>query len=293
MRIVENVFEIAKSFVNDAKYVKINDFAIDALWKSMEVRGKAEFKPPFEENVFKGIILELVASSVNYCYWYGRSNIRPNGANSSLMYDLLLKSFSGFQHASNERFKSCIEDFKIALAINRFPLLEERIRHLDQLTKNSNGIKYGIIVENTFNNMNLTGYTFEELFESLLIFFPGFASDIFLKRASLFFIELYRRFGWLEDDLHGLFVPADYQIPKILEHFKCIEYHPSLKLMIHDHNIIPKNSIQECEIRAATIITMDKLSKLTGWNIADVDSFLFTRRHEVSDPFHLTITTDY
>ena len=55
--------------------------------------------------------------------------------------------------------------------------------------------------------------------------FQGFSSDVFLKRTSLFFMQLYRKFGWYKDDLmQTLFVPADYQIPKILRHFECIEY---------------------------------------------------------------------
>ena len=56
---------------------------------------------------------------------------------------------------------------------------------------------------------------------------------------------------------------------------------------------IQKNSIEECEIRSATILVMRELCQLTGNNIADIDTYFFTQRNLVESPFHLTITTDY
>ena len=127
----------------------------------------------------------------------------------------------------------------------------------------------------------------------LITLFPGFASDIFLKRTFLFFIQMNRRFGWFEEECKIIPVPADYQIPKMLEHFGCFSYSSSLRQSIESNKLIPKNSIEECEIRSATILTAKKLCEITGWNISDVDSYFFLRKHEVDSPFHLTITTDY
>jgi hypothetical protein len=139
-----------------------------------------------------------------------------------------------------------------------------------------------------YGNEDLT-YFFTHIVENL----QGFASDTFLKRTSLFFIQLNRRFGWFADELNLLHVPADYQVPKMLEHFKCMTYSPTLKKMIDSNHPIPKHSLEECEIRSATIVVVKKLCELTGWNVADVDGFFFLRRHDATNPFHLTITTDY
>ena len=88
-------------------------------------------------------------------------------------------------------------------------------------------------------------------------------------------------------------MPADYQIPKMLNHFNCITYHPTLEFDIKSDQLIPKHSKQEYEIRSATIIVMRELCELTKWNIADIDSYLFLQKNQIQDKFHLTITTDY
>jgi hypothetical protein len=129
--------------------------------------------------------------------------------------------------------------------------------------------------------------------QKMVSLFPGFASDMFLKRASLFFIQLFRRFGWFAEDLNNLHVPADYQVPKMLNHYGCIIYAEDLTDAIENNTIIEKHSQAECEIRAATVLAIKKLCDLTGWNVAEVDGYFFTRRHDATNPFHLTITTDY
>ena len=291
MKLVEDVFEIAESFMKNSKYVELNKHRINAMADTMLTAGKPTFPIPEVKNPFKGIVLELVAASVNYCYWYGRSDIRPGGASSTWMYELLMNCFFDFDVPDYKKLSECLDRFGRAMSIHRFPLLEERIHHLNQLKKYS--LDYCIAIENRYyvgigGSADLT-YFFTELVEK----FPGFASDIFLKRSSLFFIQLFRRFGWLSDELDLLHVPADYQVPKMLEHYSCIHYVSSLKNDIENNQLIPKNSLQECEIRAATIVAIKKLCDLTDWNVAEVDAFFFLRRHDTKNPFHLCITTDY
>ena len=290
MKLVEDVFEIAESFMEKPEHVRINYTKINNIADTMLAAGKIKFPFPDEDdNVFKSIVLEIVAASINYCYWYGRHNVRPNNSSSTRMYELVMQAFSNFE--SQNQFESCIEKLIKLLAINRFPLIEERARHLRELK--SQALYLANIIENRYlcglgRSVDLT-YMMEYLVGS----FPGFASDIFLKRASLFFLQLNRKFGWFADELNLLHVPADYQVPKMLEHFGCTYYTPTLKEMIKNHQLIPKNSLEECEIRAATIIVVKKLCELTGWNVAEVDGFFFLNRHIATNPFHLTITTDY
>jgi hypothetical protein len=79
----------------------------------------------------------------------------------------------------------------------------------------------------------------------------------------------------------------------MLNHFGCIIYEDDLSYAIDTNQLIPKHSQAECEIRAATVLTIKMLCEITGWNVAEVDAFFFTRRHDAQNPFHLTITTDY
>ncbi len=290
MNLVENVYKIAEDFMKDPEWVEMNYENIERVAQNMLLAGQSSFPFLKIKDSLVGIILELVAASINYCYWYGKSTIRPNGASSTFMYELLMQSFYDFETADKKHFSICIDRLKRSLAISRFPLLEERIKHLNELK--SYAIDYCIGIDYRYN----IGIGYDELpyfFTSLIESFPGFASDIFLKRASLFFIQLFRRFGWLADELKFVHVPADYQIPKMLENFNCIIYHPSLEISIETDQLIPKNSKVECEIRSATILTIRELCKLTDWNVADVDAYFFTKRHIAQQKFHLTITTDY
>ena len=75
---------------------------------------------------------ELVASSINYCYWYGSPTIRPNGVSSTSMYDDVEEAFKDADnHALN--FSSRIGFLIKILSEHRYPLLEERKRHLLEL----------------------------------------------------------------------------------------------------------------------------------------------------------------
>ena len=123
--------------------------------------------------------------------------------------------------------------------------------------------------------------------------FPGLAQDMFLKRASLFFMMLFRRMVWFKHSIHKLPIPADYQIPKILESEGCIQYSSKLKNDITEGKLIPKGSLMECEIRAASIIACQQISQGCNVTMCAVDDYIWMHRKEYDMPFHLTITTDY
>lgn len=284
MNLSESVYEISESFMKDPDYVFMNDEEIGLIANDMKLVGKPNFPLPEVDNLHKAVVLELVAASINYCYWYGRHDVRPNGSSSTRMYELLMTAFNDYEEWDIPVFARCIENLIELLSINRFPLIEERSRHLRELVNNCEG--FANMMVKADNDIN--GYMYK-----LIETFPGFASDIFLKRASLFFIQLFRRFGWFEAHLHNLHVPADYQVPKMLNHFGCIMYEEELQYAIDTNQLIPKHSQAECEIRAATVLTIKKLCGLTGWNVAEVDGYFFTKRHDATNPFHLTITTDY
>jgi hypothetical protein len=174
---------------------------------------------------------------------------------------------------------------KTKLAGYRFPLLEDRVRHVEEVYQNAEPFVKALL--------ELKDKEFYPLFNDLVLVFPGFASDMFLKRASLFFLQLYRTLGWFEEEMKLLPVPADYQVPNMLRHYGCIEYDQALARMVWENQLITKHSQMECEIRAATVLAGKKLQELTGWNTSEIDAWLWLRRKEATLPFHLTITTDY
>jgi hypothetical protein len=290
MKLIDSVFDISEEFMKSPKYVHINYDRIAYLANKMLEEGKREFITESTGEKEKEVVFkELIASSINYCYWYGSSNIRPNGCSSGKMYEVVNKAVDTHNY-NNDRLETIKSLLRTSLAVGRFPLLEERVRHIDEIISVM-GYGYASVVS-TYKELDHPEYYY---FENLISFFPGFASDIFLKRASLFFLQLYRTFGWFEELVHYLHIPADYQVPKILRGFGAIEYKAPLDHMVNYGQLIEKGSIMECEIRAATILVCEELQKQLGWNwnAADVDGWLWLRRKEVDMPFHLTITTDY
>ena len=286
MEIVDSVFNISEDFMKKPIYVKIDPLKILQVVELMKETGFKKFD--YDEKmrsdpkeVTKVIYLELVGNAINYCYWYGRHDIRPSGSSSRLMYKLLVESFDRFGVFS----KLLIDNYISKLVEHRFPLLEDRVRHLYEIV-DGQGNKFVRMISSSREHIGV-------LFETLSKWFPGYGSDIFLKRVSLFFIQLNRNFGWYEQDIYSLPIPADYQIPKMLRYYKCIVYSDKLQDKIDNHELIPKHSLMECEIRAATVLVSKRLSELTGWSVSDVDSWFWLRRNECKDPFHLTITTDY
>jgi hypothetical protein len=198
------------------------------------------------------------------------------------MYDVVIDAVTNkFEGLMESDFISAIID---KLVFNRYPLLEERTNHLLEASLGAQEFIMFVLM-NRENDVRI-------VLHELVRRYPGFASDMFLKRAFLFVIQLNRKLEYFKGMEH-IPVPADYQVPKMLEHFGCLEYATSLTDKIKSHSMIPKYSIEEISIRSGTVLVCDKLTELTGWSISEIDAWLWLRRKECDTPFHLTITTDY
>jgi len=289
MRIYESVFEISEKFLDSKSPVKINDYVISITSKQMLDQGVKRFpiKKITQDHIYQAVLQEFVGCAINYCYWYGLSNIRPNESSSTKMYSLVETAFKNYQQGDN--FEICIQRLTELLALERFPLLEEREKHLKELIPDGEDFCIGVSNAIFYKDKE----DFYPFFEDMIKTFPGYASDIFLKRASLFFLQMYRQYGWFESAMIELPVPADYQVPKMLRGFNCITYDLYLDELIKHEVLIPKGSREECSIRAATVIACKKLQENTKWSISDIDGYFWLKRKEIDEPFHLSITTDY
>jgi hypothetical protein len=291
--IIQGVFDLAEvALSSKPSYLMIDYEKVNTLAEKMKKDGVVSFyeeekQKKYTTGVFIEILKEVVACSINYCYWYGMHDIRPFGVSSTSMYEDLNDCFDDAKGLSALNFERRISDLIERLSSHRYPLIEERKRHLYELCEDRRAEEFAEMV-------NCKTYSGERLFNEMIGMFTGFASDMFLKRVSLFFIQLYRKYGWYGDDLmKKIFVPSDYQVPKILRHFECIRYSTELAQKIDNSVLIPKHSLEEIQIRAATIKVCQKLQELTGWLVPDIDTYLWTKRKLTDDPFHCTITTDY
>lgn len=286
-KVIKSVFEISENFLKDSKYVKVNEailFELSNVMKESPVTIRF-LNPP---NLEGEIIRDILKNSINYCYWYGRSDIRPNNSCASKLGNIVDTCFTdSYNYEKAVDLSSSYTKFLCKITEERFPLIEERTKHLKQV------LPY---VKQATKHL-MIGDNLEKHFLEIICLFPGYGSDIFLKRACLLFIELYRKYehfrNLYKDGMKNFPVAADYQVPKILEHFSCISYSPELKRTIETNQLIQKHSIQECEIRSATILSCQRLCDLTGWTVAEVDWWLWSQRDSVKTPFHLCVTTDY
>ena len=291
MSVFESVFKISKEIIENSKHVTIDYDYINGEGKDLIINSTKPITKlqPDPKALRKIILKELTLDSINYCYWFGSSNYRPNGASASVAMRLADESFVDYckDDPTCDDLSTCLDKFKLALLENRFTLLTERFLHVEEVAVEGEALADAIFL---FLEKKVS---FDFLVENLLWYFPGFASDLFLKRAALFFIGMYRETGFFENELKQIPVPADYQVPKKLKHFGFIKYSEELMNLINNDIIIPKGSRYEVEIRAATVLACQALVEVTGWNSSEVDMWFWSKRDLSSEPFHLTITTDY
>jgi len=283
---IETVFELSEQFMKNPQYVKMNEGEIVLLGNKLR---ETNFKIPLmaPKNLNHEIIKDILKNSINYCYWYGKSNIRPNDSCASKLGNIIDECFEDKDFENPKELSSMYTKFLCKITEERFPLIQERAMHVKQILPYVKDLSSKI-----FSNDNL-----KKSFWEVICLSESYGSDLFLKRACLLFIELYRKYEKFRelyfDELKKFPVPADYQVPKFLEHLNCITYSRDLKRAIEDHQLIPKHSIQECEIRSATVLVCDQLCSISGWTVAEIDWWLWSQRDSVKSPFHLCETTDY
>ncbi len=303
MNQIDTVFQLAEEFVQNSKVVTINTEKLRSLAAVIEASvnwhvdyplpdGISLKDAPPDEHLKKMFLYELIANSVNYCFWYGRHDIRPNGASSTKMYALLDESFLHLEQEkktrvmdSEQELELIIRSFIGKLCRARFPMMDHRVRHLNELLDRPEFIYK---IDETVEKKT---YDADAWIDYLITTFPGYGADMFLKRTFLFIIQMYRRCGLF--DTSRILVPADYHIPKMLRWLGCITYNDDLSYAVDTCIPILAGSFVECEIRAATIWVCNRIAELTGCTCEEVDTYLFAQRHSCTDPFHLTVTTDY
>lgn len=309
MKIIDDIFGIARSLHDTLNMVTINYDILETVSEQMlreplkKKQVDANKIDPSIQEVSEIILKELVADSVNYCYWLGSSDFRPHGAGSTKMREILDITFNARLALSNELdFEMQLRNFHRGMMMNRFPLMDKRREHLMALNRkpvmqaatNQHGFRSISSVARRFVGL-MTNETvsFEHKFNFLITNIDGFGDDPFLKRAVLFFLQLNRILGWYEEDLREFPIPADYQVPKMLMHYGILEYDDDVmdKVMYGVH--LPENSPEELSIRAAAILACDEIAAQTDLPVADVDGWFFVRRNESQLPFHLCITSNY
>lgn len=127
----------------------------------------------------------------------------------------------------------------------------------------------------------------------------------FLKRAQILIADL---FGAFEGhgpgafhDVHTLTAFADYKVPQVLRHHGVLAYAPALAERVGRCELIPPESDEELEIRAATIWGVELLRRALAERGCDLPAFridwaLWQAGQSLpadTEPYHRTLTVYY
>ena len=98
--LIDKVRSMSEHFIEKREYdscnslVRLNRGKMDLLAGNI----KKDKKPVWDKSELDGIAgniriisEELLAGAINYCYWYGTSDVRPTGGGSTHMYDMVNK----------------------------------------------------------------------------------------------------------------------------------------------------------------------------------------------------------
>lgn len=151
------------------------------------------------------------------------------------------------------------------------------------------------------------------LLDRVIATFPSFRDESeyrgervrFDKRAQLLLWQLHARFresGFFAlEDPERLTIFADYIVPVALRLLGIVSYDYELERAIVERRVLPKDSEEEVEIRAASIWACHLLTRAINERRPPdrqviepvVDGRLWTHYHETHWPHHLTRTTAY
>ncbi len=126
----------------------------------------------------------------------------------------------------------------------------------------------------------------------------------FYKRAQLCVADLYGAYGGQGlgsfGDLDRLTAFADYELPRVLRHLGILRYSPELAAAVDGRRLLPAGSPEEVEIRAATVVAVERLRRALaecGMHLRafEVDWILWDwcQEHPPAAPAHRTLTIYY
>ena len=168
------------------------------------------------------------------------------------------------EYLKNIRFRDTIYIFR-SVPGYKMPMLKERTKIFREIGKVLLE-KYEGSFWNLFEDAGFRAFGPYGIVSQLRRNFPSF-NDVseylhFHKRSQLMVIVYQGRaldsHGELPliGDIDDLGAIADYEVPKVLEYLGILEYLPSLKKKILNQEIIEKDSREEQEIRAMTVLAM-------------------------------------
>lgn len=311
---LENIVRNSKYVVEHASYVSIDEEKLKIFANQIKTQKSIHWlsNNPFgllELSKEELCMFLLIYGSIDFCFW-GKpkwtieiNNGTLDGA-FALLYALLkeVKNNKFFLTPTYLKELDKKEWARILKGNTKISLFEERFNRIKMIGN--------ILLENNITSFyeeikNLTVDT--DLFMYLINTFPFLNDSRTFQNKTIYFYKLAQLLA--NDILHlrslkeninvdtsHLIGCADYKLPQVIHQFGITNYINELEEKIINKEELLENSIEEIEIRAATIVVIQKLSHLTGIDAIEINDLIWLQSQDKSKkwkPYHLTKTTSY
>jgi len=305
----QNVLKYSREIANEAKFIKINNSAVDKLAADLA----KILKNPTDEalgvkttgEIEDDIQQVFLIDSINFCFWAEKDKPKwlveyPTGKKASGGWYSLTKVF---ERALDEKIPILDVDYLLNLnekeARHLFrggnnievPLFKERLKCL----KDSAKVLKGKYSSEFINVLKRAENDAVKLIEIVCKDFKYFR-DPFLKRAQILPKDLSYLKGIKIKNLDELTAFADYRLPQVLRHYNVLIYDTKLARKIDNYVLIKAGSGEETEIRAATVWACELLKKKLNTNAGNIDNGLWLLSQDLKTtmlPHHRTYTIFY
>lgn len=308
--------------VKKAKDVKINQARIEELAEKW-AKGILNIPAWSEESHLQtndeqaALDYIILLTSINFCFWASKQKARwqieyeGKKYNGYFALSLALKSFFEKNPAKgNLDFFSKItfKQFKEILKGGQNLLLLKERWNIVKAVSSKIIKKYKNSVSFFSSANKQASILVEKAYKELPFFNDTSRYDgkrvYLLKRPQILAADAWGMFGGKGfgefEDMDYLTCFPDYKVPQALEYFGIIEYSKDLSKKIKNKILIPHNSKQEIEIRAATIWGVEYLKEALAKKGKELRSFEVdwilwnkAQNEKIEKPYHLSKTVYY
>jgi len=317
------VLKTAQDVGAKSRQVRIDKEALTRFCRKL-IRQNLEVPPWDRECHFLGseedtVSYLLVLDSLNFCFW-------PSSGRAKWQIDYRSKKLSGY-YALAASLKKALEsdtpitkaDYLCQLSLEELKailggqgelqLLERRLEilhELGQVLLKEYGGKTRNLVESAGKSAIRLAGLLAEAFSSFRDVAEYENQQVFFyKRAQIFAGDLYGAFDGKDQgafqDLDQLTAFADYKLPQVLRHARILCYAPPLAEAVDQGVLLEAGSVEEVEIRANTIWTVELIRQeleRTGKSLRafEIDWLLWNLGQDRAfkeKPYHRTVTVFY
>jgi len=174
----------------------------------------------------------------------------------------------------------------------RIPMVDKRAIIMQELGRSG---------EQLDSFISRAGSDYWKLVDELVRTYPSFNDtwkygevDVpFYKRAQLLVSSLHVQGDLKVSGTENGTAFADYRVPQALRELGIIKYSKQLASDVDNLVDIKAGSAAEVEIRAASLVSCNRLAKEYGLKVVEVDNILWMHGRQCKGPHHLTKTTSY